>query len=277
MDWLIYVVIFLIISGFIFERIVKKRSAKEPKNSLSLEKLNDDKIEKNPIEDKATEPDPHYALKSSSIKLKKASNDYLKSVGGLLEQKFSEKWQNDIDEIENRKKMAENLELPTKLFDLYDKLKSYAYITKNDRKYRCESLGYIKIVKNIEEETNGKKIKYDNVISFGFKTKEYTFKENPRYADFDEYVSEKKIELFGNDKIKIFSENYYLDLEKNYDNEKWSPSPMGVKSFIPGEWISDLLELYEKLVALLKEREIKEKYKHKIRNIKKQKKDFGLQ
>jgi regulatory protein YycI of two-component signal transduction system YycFG len=53
-DWLIYVVIFLIISGFIFERIVKKRSAKEPKNSLSLEKLNDDKIEKNPKEDKAT-------------------------------------------------------------------------------------------------------------------------------------------------------------------------------------------------------------------------------
>lgn len=277
MDWLIYVVIFLIISGFIFERIVKKRSAKEPKNSLSLEKLNDDKIEKNPIEDKATEPDPHYALKSSSIKLKKASDDYLKSVGGLLEQKFSEKWQNDIDEIENRKKMAEDLELSTKLFDLYDKLKGYAYITKNDRKYRCESLEYIKIVKNIEEETNGKKIKYDNVISFGFKNKEYTFKENPRSADFDEYVSEKKIELFGNDKIKIFSEKYYLDLEKNYDNEKWNPSPMGVKSFIPGEWISDLLELYEKLVALLKEREIKEKYKHKIRNIKKQKKDFGLQ
>jgi len=144
-DWLIYVIIFLIISGFIFERIVKKRSAKEPKNSLSLEKLNDDKIEKNPIEDKVKEADPYYALKSSSIKLKKVSDDYLKSVGGLLEQKFSEKWQNDIDEIENRKKMAENLELPTKLFDLFDKLKGYELITKNDSKYICESLEFIKI------------------------------------------------------------------------------------------------------------------------------------
>ena len=281
MDWLIYVIIFLIISVFIFERIVKRRSAKEPKNCLSMEKLNDDNIAENPKEDKITEPDPYFALKSSSIKLKKASDDYLKSVGGLLEQKFSEKWQNDIDDIKNRKKMAENLELPNKLFDLFDKLKGYELINKNDSKYICESLEFIKIERDIEEETDGKKTKYDNVISFLFRNRKYTFKdEKYSFPMYDEDGYAWQIILFNDNKTKIFSQTYFFIYpypEKFDDDGEWSPSPNGVDAFIPGDWITDLLELYEMLGALLKEREIKEKYKYKIRNIEKQKKDFGLQ
>lgn len=84
--------------------------------------------------------------------------------------------------------------------------------------------------------------------------------------------------LFEDNKTKIFSQTYFFNsTEKFYDGGEWKPSPTGVNAFIPGDWITDLLELYEMLVAFLKERKIKENYKFKIRNIKKQKKDFGLQ
>jgi len=276
MDWLIYVIIFLIITVFIFERIYKKRSAKKAQNILSMKKLSDDNIAEKEMEDRIIESDSYYALKSSSIKLKKTSDDYLKSLGDLLEKKFSEKWQDDVNEIENLKKIAENLELPVKLFDLFNKLKDYVNLTQNDPKYRCESIEYIKILENIEEETNGEKIKYDNVISFGYKNKKYEFKEY-LFVTYDEDISSKKLKIFRDDNIKIFSDTYYLHLAENSYKDKWKPTPMGVESFIPGDWISDLLELNEILFSLQKKGEINERYKSKIRKIEKQKKDFGLQ
>jgi hypothetical protein len=243
-----------------------------------MEKLSDDNTAKKEMEDRTIESDPYYSLKSSSITLKKASDDYLKSLGDLLEKKFSEKWQDDVNKIENLKKMAKNLELSIKLLDLFEKLDKYDSSIENDLKNKIESFEIIRIERDIEKETTENQTEYDNIITFAFRNKEYTFKdEKYSFPMYDEDGYAWKLILFENNETQIFMQTYFFSPpEKSYYDGDWNPSPDGVDAFIPGEWITDILELYEKLVALLKERKLKENYKYKSKKIEKQKKDFGL-
>lgn len=167
--------------------------------------------------------------------------------------------------VQERKRIAMELKLDKKLVEIYEEIQHYPSWSKRE-----DWLTY----RDFEiEDPQASKIEHEKTISFDFKGKKYCFKyfDKGSSTDFDgEYFHHTKLTLQGNTENKLIEIN--ISVEFNYTTEL---KPFDITAFVPGDWMKDFLEGYEKMKSAKKKKELLQKYDaDKVSSLKE---NFGLE
>jgi hypothetical protein len=170
---------------------------------------------------------------------------------------------NDVDriyqEVEKRKRRAEELGVP-KLFEkLYSRIPHYPSWIKNNhnREWVCSL-----VTDAIKMEDGGIKIVLsEETYTFYFKESNFSTPDGEyhKHANWELYVDSKK--------VLVVDMAYEMD---QYIGGNWTA--FGVSAFIEGDWLKDFKKLEQKIVVEDKERE----QKRKSKEAEKLKEDFGI-
>ena len=167
----------------------------------------------------------------------------------------------DIHEVvEERKRLAKQLQLDQKLTEIYEEVKLYPTWSQWD--VDCEI-----------DNPKGEKRDKENDISFSLNGHAYKFTFYDEDSMGSDYLPRARLSLRdGFDKLLIEIKVTFSEHVGSVGLLLWKPCD--VSAFVPGAWIQDFLEFYEKFLANIKQRNLKEKYKQQT--VKDLKNKFGL-
>jgi len=167
--------------------------------------------------------------------------------------------------VEERKNMARELKLDKKIIEIYEEIKFYPSWSKKEDWLTHRDF-------EIENPQAHKKENEETIV-FKLKGNQYFLKyfDKGSSIDFDgDYFHHTKLSLFeANSDKKLFEVN--ISVESDYITEL---KPFNISSFIPGKWMEDFLEAYEKMNFLKDKKELDRTYDSD--EVDSLKKDFGL-
>ena len=170
--------------------------------------------------------------------------------------------------VAERKSLARKLRLDQKLIEIYEEMKYYPnWSTREDwlqSKYRlCEI-----------DEPKGENRDKERDISFLLNSHAYKLTyhdEGSRIGFGGDYVHYTRLSLRGSFDNLLIEINISVDVDPPFG---LMLKPIDISDFVPGTWIQDFLECYEKFQANKKARDISEKYdQQKVQDFKGK---FGL-
>lgn len=159
---------------------------------------------------------------------------------------------NDIHEkVAERKRFAENLELDRKLASIWEEVRPYPMWRDRDDWSELR-------MAEIEDPQKEEREKEQDV-SFLLNGHRYTFTyhdDGGTMGFSGEPYHHTRLSLRDSTN-KVFIE---IKLSVEYDEVGSWRKPIDVRAFIPGDWIQDFLECYERLQVNRKERDIRQRY-----------------
>ncbi len=166
--------------------------------------------------------------------------------------------------VQERKSIARELALDKKLIEIFEEVRHYPAFAARPgwTKYRmCE-------VDDPKEE----KRDHEHVVSFTLNDKQYsmTYIDQDGSTGFDgDYFHHTKLALADQERRLLIEVN--ISVEYDYISIL---KPFDISAFIPGKWVQDILECYERLVFNKKQKDLLERYDEgKVQDLKNK---FGL-
>src|SRR5262245_40277141 len=162
--------------------------------------------------------------------------------------------------VEQRKQLAQQLQLPKRLLTIYNEVQFYPHWTRNNP----VDVSPLVVDVDVIQKEKGRSDKI-TTVKFSLKGPRYSFLLNESYSYETEgyYAS---LTLSGVNSEALFQ----LRMSKHVSDWKYETGE--TVGFVPGEWVLDFLELSESIATIDMERN----RRHRLSEIERQKRDFGL-